>query len=241
MSRYQGQNPFCSPHSPLVYLSGVERFGIVDPGQDGILELDVGFDLVAQQLAKGQVADANPPPGNLVFVAGSDAATRRADSSLGQPCLFGVIQRRVIGHDQMGPVADEQPPFHAFSPDPVDLAEQGRRDRRQRRCRSRRSCPDEGCLDGISLRMCFFIADQDGVSGVVATLIASDDIESLGDQVNDLSLAFVTPLGSDYDDVCQFQSPTIRRSSRTKRPGGAPIPCRAPGRKYERGTGASNT
>lgn len=39
---------------------------------------------------------------------------------------------------------------------------------------------------------------DDGVAGVVSALEADHDIGSLGEQVRDLPLSFVTPLGADY-------------------------------------------
>ena len=43
--------------------------------------------------------------------------------------------------------------------------------------------------------------DDDGVAGVVATLVAGDDVEVLGEPVDDLALALVTPLGAQKDHV----------------------------------------
>ena len=41
---------------------------------------------------------------------------------------------------------------------------------------------------------------HDRVAGVVAALEADDDVGPLGEQVGDLALAFVAPLGADYDE-----------------------------------------
>ena len=43
--------------------------------------------------------------------------------------------------------------------------------------------------------------DVDGVAGVVAALIARDDREVRRQQVDDLALAFVAPLGAQHCDV----------------------------------------
>ncbi len=48
------------------------------------------------------------------------------------------------------------------------------------------------------------LADEDRVAGVVAALIARDDIEALGEQIDDLPLALVSPLGSQDDYVSHF-------------------------------------
>ena len=49
-------------------------------------------------------------------------------------------------------------------------------------------------LEGVAVA-----ADDDGVPGVVATLVAHDVAVLLGQQVDDLGLALVTPLGADDD------------------------------------------
>ena len=51
--------------------------------------------------------------------------------------------------------------------------------------------------------------DGHGVTGIVSPLVPGDDVEFLGQQVDDLSLALISPLGSDNDDVghclCPFE------------------------------------
>ncbi len=54
---------------------------------------------------------------------------------------------------------------------------------------------------GDQLQDVLLLADEDGVAGVVAALIARDDVEALGEEVDDLALAFVAPLGAENDDV----------------------------------------
>jgi hypothetical protein len=44
-------------------------------------------------------------------------------------------------------------------------------------------------------------ADDERVPGVVATLEANHALRMIGQPVDHLALAFVTPLGADYDDV----------------------------------------
>ena len=41
------------------------------------------------------------------------------------------------------------------------------------------------------------VADADGMAGVGAALVAGDDVGLLGEHVDDLSLAFIAPLGAD--------------------------------------------
>ena len=44
--------------------------------------------------------------------------------------------------------------------------------------------------------------DDDRVAGIVPALIAGNDIEMFREQIDDLSLALVAPLGADNDQVC---------------------------------------
>ena len=41
--------------------------------------------------------------------------------------------------------------------------------------------------------------DDDGVAGVVAALVADDHVHLLGEEVGELALALVAPLGADHD------------------------------------------
>ena len=41
--------------------------------------------------------------------------------------------------------------------------------------------------------------DHEGVAGVVAALVADDQVHLLGDEVGELALALVAPLGADDD------------------------------------------
>lgn len=47
----------------------------------------------------------------------------------------------------------------------------------------------------------FFTVDDQRVARVMTTLIANHVFRTFGQQVNNLSFTFVTPLGAQYDDV----------------------------------------
>jgi len=44
-------------------------------------------------------------------------------------------------------------------------------------------------------------ADVDGVAGVVAALVSRHYVESLREQVNDLTFAFIAPLGAKHNEI----------------------------------------
>ena len=54
---------------------------------------------------------------------------------------------------------------------------------------------------GNEVQRKLLVAAYHGMPGVVAALIADDEIEFAGDEVRDLALAFVTPLRADQNYV----------------------------------------
>ncbi len=48
------------------------------------------------------------------------------------------------------------------------------------------------------------VAELDGVPGIVSALVAPDEIEGGGDQIDDFPLALVAPLAADHDDRATF-------------------------------------
>ena len=60
-----------------------------------------------------------------------------------------------------------------------------------------------GCRipEGMRCRTNFLPADDHGVAGVVAAVVAGHDLDPRGEQVDDLPLAFVAPLGAGDHDV----------------------------------------
>ena len=58
------------------------------------------------------------------------------------------------------------------------------------------------------------VADDDGVAGVVAALVADDVVDAAAEQVGGLALALVAPLGADEHDRGHRGPPCRRRSGR---------------------------
>ena len=157
-------------------------------------------DLRAQDLLVEQVLDADAEPQRLVGVAGADAAPRGADRELAQLHLARRVEQHVVGHDQVGVGGDPQvADVDAAALQPVDLAEQDAR------------VEDDAVADhadlvrvedpgGDQVELELLAVADDRVAGVVAALEAHDRVRALGEQVDDLALALVAPLGADYDD-----------------------------------------
>ena len=49
-------------------------------------------------------------------------------------------------------------------------------------------------------------ADEDSVAGVVPALVSSDDVEAIGEKIDDLSFTFVTPLRTQNNNVAHCYS-----------------------------------
>ena len=159
-----------------------------------------GHDLLAKDLRVEQVLHADPQAGGLVRVAGTDPAAGGPDLELAEPQLAGRIELHVVGHDQMGvgrdPQAADVDPAVAQS---LDLAGQHTRvDDDAVADRAGLAGVEDPRGDQVELEG-LAVAD-DRVAGVVAALKADHDVGLLGEQVGDLPLSFIAPLGADYDD-----------------------------------------
>ncbi len=165
------------------------------------LGLHRGGDLLAQDLLVQQVLDADAQTGGLVGVAGPDAAARRADLELAQLRLTRVVEQRVVGHDQVGIGADAQArEVDALGPQVVEFARQHLRvDHHAVADRAQPAGVEDPGRDQVELPRGAALAD-DRVAGVVAALEADHHVRVLGEEVGDLPLAFVAPLGAhDHD------------------------------------------
>jgi hypothetical protein len=136
----------------------------------------------------------------LSLVGRPDAAARRADLGLAEPMLARAVEVAVVRHDEMRVAADEQAvggelvgleAVHLLDEhlgvDDAPVAD----DRRDVRVHD--AARNEVQLERAA-------AVDDGVARVVAALEADDVVEVVGDQVGDLALALVAPLGADKND-----------------------------------------
>ena len=185
----------------LDHVLGVQRLAVVDLDQHLVLEFQRGLDLVGQQLGVEHVGDPDPHPGDLVLVAGPDAAAGGADLLAAHVALGDLVDGDVVGHQQVRVGGDQQLrgvdaaifealqlveqhtgiDHHAVADDVGDAGRQdARRDQVQREV-----------LAG---------GQDDGVPGVVAALIAHHPLHPPTEQISGLTLALVAPLGADEDD-----------------------------------------
>ena len=85
-----------------------EGLGVVDLAEQPVLLGDVQLELLAEEPLVQKVGHADPDAGGLVHVRRPHAATGRADAPLAQLGLRGQIERRVVGHDQVRVLGDEE-------------------------------------------------------------------------------------------------------------------------------------
>ena len=162
-------------------------------------------ELLAEDLGVEQVLDPQPDPRGLVGVGRADPPLGGAQLVLAQVALGEPVQLVVVGHDQVGVAADQQPGgVDALGGQGVHLGQQhgGVDDHAVADDRGDVVVEDAARhqLEGEGLAV-----HHDGVAGVVAALIADDQLHLLGQEVGELALALITPLGPD-DDGCRHAS-----------------------------------
>ena len=195
------------PHALGVRQLLVERLLEIDRGllevvlQHEVVEVEDLAELGGEFLALEQVLHAHRAPRHLVFVRRPDAAAGGADGIGAARRLARLVERDVRGKDQraVGRDAQAREHVHAGVDQRLRLAEQ--RFQRQHHAvadealhvlvqDSRRDQRQHGLL----------AADDQRVAGVVSALETRHRGGALGEQVDDLALALVAPLGADDDD-----------------------------------------
>ncbi len=146
-----------------------------------------------------QVADPKPGARGLVRVARTDAASGRPDAPFAAPALGALIDEPVVLEDHVR--AGGQAQVLAVDRDAAraqafDLLEQLDRIDRD-------SSPDHVHFPrvqdprGHEVEDVLLSADHHGVSGVRSALVAHDVVGFLRQQVDELALALVAPLGTE--------------------------------------------
>ena len=184
----------------------VEPVDLVHALEPDVLLGERDLDLLAEDLRVEDVLDADADPRGLVGVAGADAAPRGADLELAEPSLRGLVDRDVPRHDQVR-VAGEH---HDRRVDPaglelVELADQDLGVDDAAAADDRDLAGDDPARRGADLER--LVADDDRVPGVRPALVTADHISTLRKQVDDLALAFVSPLCA--DDNGRWHAPSL--------------------------------
>ncbi len=158
------------------------------------------------------LAGADADPSRLVGVGRPDALQGGADLVVAAHRLGDRVVRLVPGEDEVGERRHlEVGARDAPALQRVDLVEQ----RRQIDDDAVRDHRDHVVVEHPArdqLQRVLLVVDHDRVAGVVATLVAHDVGVLLREEVDDLGLAFVTPLGADDDGDGHGDAPRIVRT-----------------------------
>ena len=179
-------------------LVGVEGEAVVDLGEDGVLLPQHDVELLAEDLRVKQVLHPQPDAGRLVRIGGPDAAFGGSELGLAEVTLGDPVELDVIGHHEMS-VAGHHEAAHVDAPGRKRgaLGEENRRLHHDAVADHGHDVvvedPARDELQGEGLA-----AHDDRVTGVVTALVAHDDVHVLGEEVGELALPLVTPLGSDH-------------------------------------------
>ena len=177
---------------------GVESADAVDVLVDEVLLRQVVLDLVFEDLPVAEVGEAYPGPGHLVDVGGPDAAPGGADLPRAPQLLRLQVDGLVIGHDDVDVGAHLQSRADLDSPlvEGLQLLEKGLgiEDHAVAEAAELAPVQDAG---GDEVENVLLRTGDDGVTGVVPSGVPDDDISVIGEEVNDFSLALITPLGTD--------------------------------------------
>lgn len=180
-----------------------ECAAVVDLDQDLVLQFERRLDLLREDLLVEHIRRAHTDAGDLVLVTRTDAAARGADLLVAQKPLGDLVDRDVVGHQQVGVGRDheaggvdvtilESAQFgeqHTGVDDDAvadDVVDAGGQDSRRDQVQGER----------------LTVRQNDGVTCVVAALIANHPLQLLAEQIGRFTLALVAPLGADKHDRC---------------------------------------
>ena len=172
---------------------------VVDELELGVHAGESGLQLVAEQCLVQHVLHAQADASHLVLIARTDAALGGTDVLLAELLLKGAIQIDVVRHDDMRVAANlEVLGGDAVGLEHIDLLKDnlGVDDAAVTDHRHVVGIHDAG---GHLVQAVLLAVDDDGVTGVVAARVAHDGIEVAGDQVANLTLALIAPLGTDQN------------------------------------------
>ena len=169
---------------------------VVHLRKDGVLLLEVHFELLREDLHVEQVLHPQADARGFVCVRRPDTFARRPELRAPEMPLDHTVENAVIRHDQMRIPTDEQPVAH----DPlcrqcIDLAEQDFRIDDDAVADHRNGWAEDAARDQTELEDRF--ACDDCVAGVRSALTADDHACVCGEDVDRSSLALIAPLGAD--------------------------------------------
>ena len=181
-------------------LVDLERAAVVDLDEHLVLARQRTFDLLAQDRRVEQVLHADAEAGDLVAVGRTDAASGRADLRVAEEALGHLVEGDVVGSDEMRIGADDE--FRGIDASLVEGSHLMEQDGRIDHHAVADNRDDLGSEDAGRQEMEgeLLVADDDGVAGVVAALVANDIVDAATEEIGCLALAFIAPLRPDEND-----------------------------------------
>jgi hypothetical protein len=174
----------------------IER-GVTELREDGVLRLELVRDARAERRCVAHLVELDAVAGDLVRVRRADALPGRAELAPAALALVEPVEGDVPRHQEVGALGDPQVRGrHAALLERVDLVHQEAEVDDHARSQDARGVRVEDAR-GNEMQLERPPLVHDGVSGVVAALVADDEIRLLREEVRDLALALVAPLRSD--------------------------------------------
>ena len=176
--------------------------------EDAVLLFEHDVELLLEDLAIEEVLHTQADPRRLVGIGGTDAPLRRAELVLAQVSLGHPVERLVVRKDQVGVGRHlEAAAVHAPPGQAVDLGEQHGGIDDDAVADHRGDVVVEHAARHQLEREALAVRGHERVTGVVAALVADDDVHLLGEEIGEPPLAFVAPLRADENGrrhVCSF-------------------------------------
>ncbi|MNV51040.1 hypothetical protein D3C71_1430770 [compost metagenome] len=160
-----------------------------------------GAQLFSQQFRVMQVGHADTATCHLVFIRRANAATGGADGLAAGSLLTGLIQRDVVRHDQRRCRGDLQARTH-FNAGRFQLfdflAQGGRGNHHAIADQAQRVIAQNAGRNQVQDGL--LAVDDQRMARIVATLETDHCTDFFGQQIDDLALAFIAPLGAENNN-----------------------------------------
>ena len=211
-----------------------ERLRVVDQGEELVFHLEHLAQPAQQRLFVQQIAHADTDPRHLVGVGRADATAGGADPGIAAQCLLELVLQHVIGHDNVGPLADEElRGADTLGAQVIQLLEQhGWIDHDAAADHIDRARVEDARGHDVQLEGAALVDNR--MASVVAAAVADDQPRSIGQQIHNVALAFIAPLGTDHSDDRHRRLPScvLRGRSRKNMHEGGPAFQTTPGRTF---------
>ena len=149
------------------------------------------------------VAAAQTRAGDLRRIGGADSAAGGADLLAGRAGgLFGLVERAVVEHDHLGAGGNEETAlrFDTGRPEGFDLLDEIDRVHHDAVADHANLAVVENAA-GNEAKHALLAFRDDGMAGIRSALVAYDEIRLVGKNVDNLALAFISPLGTDQNRI----------------------------------------